>query len=116
MKINIPSVLFHLSGMGDTDLFFASKEALDWVMAPGTPGDNHLIPENVKQSLKPFFNDWPERQEELNRAHYLSSGTFHNDKALILSGICKRYDSVKEAMQALASPDNIIDEYEGYIY
>ena len=115
MTIQVPSVLFSLSGMRDHEQFLASPEALEWVYTRHAPG-MHKIPQNVQASLAPFLSPLSYIQDKLNDEHELSTGSAENDKALVLLELCQNYDTTKEAMQALASLDLLVDEYEGGLY
>lgn len=107
--------MFTLSGQGDTDVFLASPEALDWCENVN-PGDT-TITDVAWNSLAPFLRDGASRQD-IKDGLYITSGSADNDAAMFLASVCRSFDRQRDALAAAAEQgwEIAVEEYEGCLY
>lgn len=107
--------LFILSGGGDTTVFVAPSQALDWCdqVKPGS----RVLPGDVAQSLQPFL-DPGAKDVSVESEVYISPGSSDNDAALFLSGLVRTFDTVGQANKFAAEQGWSLtdEEYHGCLY
>jgi len=112
--------LIVLTGQGDTYVKPVDKETFDWVTSAdeGRPKgqendsgwDDQLVPESQKQKLKALTG---------SAVVQVTSGSFDNDRALAAraAGQYDIYCTLTDAFKAIKQHgDEVVDEYQGYIY
>jgi hypothetical protein len=111
----VKAVLFTLTGGGDQDIFLVPANALRWCHQV-TPGHQRL-PASVLKALRPFLAA-KTTAADLQEEQLITGGSSDNDAALFLAGVCRRFDTVRQALahakkQGWAVADQ---EYTGYLY
>jgi len=106
------AVLFILNGVREVDIFLAPMDALLWShqVKPGT----HTLPEHLKKALTPFLA----KHAEMDGVAHISPGTTDNDAALYLSGLCRRFKTVKQVLAHIQKQGWNLSkhQYDGLIY
>lgn len=116
----IEAAIFTLAGGGDVYTFLAPAIAIEWCMGV-TPGEQKVPPE-IQAALIPFLCEADPKhgrdEVDTNVDLDITSGSADNDAAMFLCGVCRDFDSQREAV-AFAKEKGwtiVEEEYEGCSY